>query len=61
MIKQQTLLNHLNAVAIHFRVNIEETTVFVPDKFNTTNYPKRTQNALKRLQKLGYHLQTEIK
>lgn len=61
MNKQKYLAEALKAAKVHFAVSLEETTIEVPDKFKTTNYPKRTQNALKRLQKTGYHIQTTIK
>ncbi|QQV91390.1 hypothetical protein Leef1_26 [Polaribacter phage Leef_1] len=60
MIKEKLLIDALNAVSVHFTISLPETTVYVPDKFKATNYPKRTQSALKRLQKIGYHIQTEI-
>ena len=60
MIKKKLLVEALNAVRVHFTISKTETTVYVPDKFKATNYPKRTQAALKRLQKIGYHIQTEI-
>jgi hypothetical protein len=61
MSKESTLLNHLNTVAIHFEISFDKTAVLVPDKFTPTDYPKRTQSSLKRLQKLGYHIQITIK
>lgn len=55
------LTKSLQAAKVHFTIPNKTKQVLVPDKFDATNYPKRTQTALKRLQKLGYHLQTEIK
>jgi hypothetical protein len=61
MSKESTLRNHLNTVSIHFEISFDKAAVLVPDKFTPTDYPKRTQSSLKRLQKLGYHIQTTIK
>ncbi|MDO6813794.1 hypothetical protein [Tenacibaculum soleae] len=47
-------------VSVHFNVSVEDKLVKIPDNFNTENYPKRTQEALKKLKNIGYHLQTTI-
>lgn len=59
-ISEKKIVKILNTVSCHFKIDIEQTTVFVPDKFEITQYPARTQKALKDLKKLGYHLQTTI-
>jgi hypothetical protein len=61
MISEDLLIRTLNAVSKYFDISLEETTVSVPDKFKITDYPLRTQTALKRLKKHGYILQTTIK
>jgi hypothetical protein len=61
MISQDLLVRTLNVLSKYFDINLEETTVSVPDKFKITDYPSRTQASLKRLQKHGYILQTTIK
>jgi hypothetical protein len=61
MITEKLFIKTIQVALIHFDVSIEQKMVSVPDQFTETNYPKRTQIALKRLRKLGYHIQTSIK
>lgn len=60
MKKLPDLVKNLQIVKLHFEVPNKKQVVMLPDNFNPEDYPKRTQQGLKNLKKLGYHLQTTI-
>lgn len=60
MKRKPNLEKALKAAKVHFEIPNKKTLVMLPDKFEITQYPARTQKALKDLKKLGYHLQTTI-
>lgn len=60
MKRKPNLEKALKAAKVHFEIPNKQKVVMLPDQFEISQYPARTQKALNDLHKLGFQLQLTI-